>query len=54
MPWATIPSSSSTTFFEKFKENDLIGNKTEAQKMLMQAVLNRVDCIAETAPRQTK
>ncbi len=40
--------------FGKFKESNLLGIKTEAQKMLMLAALNLVDCIAETAPRKTK
>jgi len=37
--------------FGKFKENDLLGVKTEAEKMLMLAALNLVECIAKTAPR---
>ena len=36
--------------FGKFKENGLLGIKTEAEKMLMLAALNLVECIAETAP----
>lgn len=40
--------------FGKFKESDLLGIKTEAEKMLMLAALNLVECIAETAPRRTK
>ena len=40
--------------FGKFKEGDLLGIKTEAEKMLMLAALNLVECIAETAPRRTK
>ena len=40
--------------FGKFKENGLLGVKTEAEKMLMLAALNLVECIAETAPRRTK
>lgn len=40
--------------FGKFKENGLLGIKTEAEKMLMLAALNLVECIAETAPRMTK
>ena len=39
--------------FGKFKESDLLGVKTEAEKMLMLAALNLVECIAETAPRLT-
>ena len=38
----------------KFKESDLLGVKTEAEKMLMLAALNLVECIAETAPRRTE
>ena len=40
--------------FGKFKENGLLGIKTEAEKMLILAALNLVECIAETAPRRTK
>ena len=40
--------------FGKFKENGLLGIKTEAEKMLMLAALNLVECIAETAPRKTR
>ena len=40
--------------FGKFKKSDLLGIKTEAEKMLMLAALNLVECIAETAPRRTK
>jgi len=40
--------------FGKFKESDLLGIKTEAEKRLMLAALNLVECIAETAPRRTK
>ena len=40
--------------FGKFKEGDLLGIKTEAEKMLMLAALNLVECIAETAPRLTE
>ena len=40
--------------FGKFKESDLLGIKTEAEKMLMLAALNLVECIAETAPRLTE
>ena len=40
--------------FGKFKDSDLLGIKTEAEKMLMLAALNLVGCIAETAPRRKK
>ena len=40
--------------FGKFKESDLLGIKTEAERMLMLAPLNLIGCIAETAPRRTK
>ena len=40
--------------FGKFKESDLLGIKTEAEKMLMLAALNLVECIAETLPRRTE
>ncbi len=40
--------------FGKFEESDLLGIKTEAEKMLMLAALNLVECIAQTAPRKTK
>ena len=40
--------------FGKFKDNDLLGIKTEAEKMLMVAALNLVECIGETALRRTK
>jgi hypothetical protein len=36
--------------FGKFKDNGLLGIKTEAKKMLMPAALNLVECIAETPP----
>ena len=36
--------------FGAFKDNGLLGIKTEAEKMLMLAALNLVECIAETAP----
>ena len=36
----------------KFKESDLLGIKTEPEKMLMLAALSLVECIAETAPRR--
>jgi hypothetical protein len=36
--------------FGKFKENDLLGIKTEAEKMLMLAALNLVECISAAAP----
>ena len=38
--------------FGKFKENGLLDIKTEAEKMLMMAALNLVECIAETAPQK--
>ena len=38
--------------FRKFKESDLLGIKTEPEKMLMLAALNLVECIAEVAPRR--
>ena len=40
--------------FGKFKENGLLGVKTEAEKMLMLAALNLVECIAEVAPRRLR
>jgi len=40
--------------FGKFKESDLLGVEPEAEKMLMLAALNLVECIAETAPRPTQ
>jgi hypothetical protein len=40
--------------FGMFKETGLLGIKTEAEKMLMLAALNLVECIAETAPRTIK
>ena len=40
--------------FGKFKENGLLRVKTEAEKMLMLAALNLVECIAEVAPQRTK
>ena len=40
--------------FGKFKESDFLGVETEAEKMLMLAALNLVECIAETAPRRTE
>ena len=36
----------------KFKENGLLGIKTEPEKMLMLAALSLVECIAEAAPRR--
>ena len=39
--------------FGKFKENGLLGIQTEAEKMLMLAALNLVECIAENALQQT-
>ncbi len=38
--------------FGKFEENGLLGIKTEAEKMLMLAALNLVECIAESASRR--
>jgi hypothetical protein len=40
--------------YGKMRENGLLGIQTEAEKMLMLAALNLVDCIAETAPQKTK
>lgn len=40
--------------FGKVRESDLLGVKTEAEKMLMLAALNLVECIADTAPRPTQ
>ena len=40
--------------YGKFKEHGLIGIRTEAEKMLMLAALNLVECIAEVAPRRPK
>ena len=40
--------------YGKFKEHGLIGIRTEAEKMLMLAALNMVECIAEVAPRRAK
>jgi len=40
--------------YGKFKENGLLGIKTEAEKMLMLTALNFVECIAEAALRSTK
>lgn len=37
--------------FGKFGEHGLLGIETEAQKMLMLAALNLVECIAQTAPK---
>jgi len=39
--------------FGTFKGDRLLGIKTEAEKMLMLAALNLVECIAETAPPTT-
>ena len=39
--------------FGKLKASDLLGIKTEAEKMPMLAALNLVECIAEAAPRRT-
>ena len=40
--------------YGKFKENGLLGIKTEAEKMLMLAALNLVECVAETAPLRNR
>ena len=40
--------------FGTFKDSELLGIKTEAEKMLTLAALNLVECIAETAPRRKK
>jgi hypothetical protein len=40
--------------FGKLKQNDLFGVLTGAEKMLMLAALNMVECIAEVAPRLTR
>ena len=40
--------------YGKFRENSLLGIETEAQRLLMLAALNLVECIAEAAPRTTK
>jgi hypothetical protein len=40
--------------FGKFGESDVLDVRTEAEKMLMLAALNLVECIAETAPRSPK
>jgi hypothetical protein len=40
--------------FGKFEDNRLLGIRTEAEKMLMLAALNLVECIAETALPCTK
>ena len=40
--------------FLKFKDSDLLGIETEAEKMLMLAALNLVECVAEAAPRAAK
>ncbi len=37
--------------FGKFRDHGLGGIETEAQKMLLLAALNLVECIAETAPK---
>lgn len=39
--------------YDKFKEHGLTGIETEAQKMMMLAALNMVECIAEAAPTTT-
>ena len=38
--------------FGKFKENGLLDIRTEAEKMLLLAALNLVECIAEVALRR--
>ena len=40
--------------FGKFRDHGLHGIETEAEKMLMLAALNLVECIAETAPKATR
>jgi hypothetical protein len=40
--------------YGKFQENCLLGVKSEAEKMLLLAALNLVECIAETAPRKAR
>jgi hypothetical protein len=40
--------------YGKFEENGLLGVKSEAEKMLLLAALNLVECIAETAPRKAR
>lgn len=40
--------------FGKFKENGLLGVKTEAEKKLMLAALNLAECVAETASPMTR
>lgn len=40
--------------YGKFKEHGYSGIDTEAQKMMMLAALNMVECIAEAAPRSAK
>jgi hypothetical protein len=37
--------------FGEFKEHELLGIKTETEKMMMLSALNLVECVAETAPR---
>ena len=37
--------------FGTFKERDFLGIETEAEKMMLLAALNLVECIADTAPR---
>ena len=37
--------------FGKFRDHGLGGVETEAEKMLLLAALNLVECIAETAPK---
>lgn len=40
--------------FGKFGESGRLGIQTEAEKMLMFAALNLVECIAQAAPQQRK
>jgi hypothetical protein len=37
--------------YGKSKDHGLLGIETEAEKMLMLAALNMVECIAEAAPK---
>ena len=38
--------------YGKFKEHGLLGIETEAEKMMLLAALNLVECIGDTAPGQ--
>jgi hypothetical protein len=40
--------------YGKFKENGLLGIETEAEKMMLLAALNLVECIGDLAPRQRR